>query len=493
MEHDRNSPASGADASDELVSPGLCVAVLAAELAWEDGGPVRVRAEADEQAPSWTTPLSEHLGAGPGAVVGVTAKEPMLAAAVAVKLAVGVADGGRRVVIADGSLHAPAIAKPLEGDGDEGLVDSVLFGVSTAVTARRTLAPGVSVMTSGSVPVLAEDVFRADAFETTVRGFAQDVTVFLALPAVFLAGAGRVLSHLVVAGTTADEMRSVAEQARSAGTEARRTVGVLVSRPRPLRPAGVAPQAELPRRETIATEPVSESAVEEQPAPTPQPPVPPADDAGAATPAAPVWQPRRSPMRTAAGPAAGAETRQRRRSSATVPATVAVLVLGAVAVAWWLGTSRSPQPPARTAGPTGAGERPAAEVPVEVAGGTGLDAEPAPVGGQGTEGQPPAPAPRETAAAVPAAPPTAAGPGGPYVIFVSSHRSQSAAEADAGALAARGIPSAVVRAEVGDRGAWYRVRVAGGYPTLAAARDGLESVRRLAYEGAWIERAPESD
>jgi hypothetical protein len=73
---------------------------------------------------------------------------------------------------------------------------------------------------------------------------------------------------------------------------------------------------------------------------------------------------------------------------------------------------------------------------------------------------------------------------------VSSHRTEEAALADAQALAGRGVAAEAVRAEVGGTGTWFRVRVSGGYPTLAAARDALESLKALEYGGAWIERAP---
>jgi len=73
---------------------------------------------------------------------------------------------------------------------------------------------------------------------------------------------------------------------------------------------------------------------------------------------------------------------------------------------------------------------------------------------------------------------------------VSSHKTEAAALADAEGLGGKGVRAETVRAEVGDSGTWYRVRVSGGYPTLAAAREALEAVKALEYEGAWIERTP---
>jgi hypothetical protein len=84
-----------------------------------------------------------------------------------------------------------------------------------------------------------------------------------------------------------------------------------------------------------------------------------------------------------------------------------------------------------------------------------------------------------------------AGPGGPYTVFLSSHRIESAAEEDAQAALFLGVESEVIPAEVGDTGRWYRVAVRGGYPTLREARGVLDVVRTLGYDGAWIERSQE--
>jgi hypothetical protein len=80
------------------------------------------------------------------------------------------------------------------------------------------------------------------------------------------------------------------------------------------------------------------------------------------------------------------------------------------------------------------------------------------------------------------------GPGGPYALFVTSHHVESEAEVEAGILAREGIEVSIVPTEVGTTGVWYRVAVAGGYPTLTAARAALAEVQRLGHEGAWIER-----
>jgi hypothetical protein len=79
------------------------------------------------------------------------------------------------------------------------------------------------------------------------------------------------------------------------------------------------------------------------------------------------------------------------------------------------------------------------------------------------------------------------GPGGPYVIFVSSHRLRGAAENQVASLASRGVAAAVSPADIEGRGTWFRVAVEGGYPRIAEAREALAVVHALGHEGAWIE------
>jgi hypothetical protein len=85
------------------------------------------------------------------------------------------------------------------------------------------------------------------------------------------------------------------------------------------------------------------------------------------------------------------------------------------------------------------------------------------------------------------------GPGGRYRIMVSSHRHEGAAVFEARQLIERGVGAEVVATKVKDRGIWFRVVVSGGYPMLSAAREDLDTVRNLGYEGAWIERAADNE
>ena len=79
-----------------------------------------------------------------------------------------------------------------------------------------------------------------------------------------------------------------------------------------------------------------------------------------------------------------------------------------------------------------------------------------------------------------------------YIVMISSHYREIAATLESAELENRGVTSEVVPADLGDRGVWYRVVVAGGYPSLSDARSVLDTIKSFGYEGAWIERAPDN-
>jgi len=186
-------------------------------------------------------------------------------------------------------------------------------------------------------------------------------------------------------------------------------------------------------------------------------------------------QPRRSRVRTAYRIPAPAAERRPRRVRPVALSVLAIAIVAAVA-AWQVGALDSLLGTAKRPRAAGEASHPAAAQPPRPA----AVAVPEPVG-EVTEAAPETPAPTQVS-----------GPGGRYVIYVSSHRTETAAIADAAALGELDVAGAVTRAEVGGSGTWYRVRVAGGYPTLQAAQQALEVVKGLSYVGAWIERTPES-
>ena len=73
--------------------------------------------------------------------------------------------------------------------------------------------------------------------------------------------------------------------------------------------------------------------------------------------------------------------------------------------------------------------------------------------------------------------------------MVSSHRREGDARIEAAQVSRQGVETEVVATDVADRGVWYRVVVAGGYPSHSTALEVLDTIKSLGYEGAWIERA----
>ena len=86
-----------------------------------------------------------------------------------------------------------------------------------------------------------------------------------------------------------------------------------------------------------------------------------------------------------------------------------------------------------------------------------------------------------------------AGHGGTYTVYLSSHRILTAAEFERDQASERGISAVIVDTDLPESGLWHRVSVEGGFSTLAEARNALDIVKELGYEGAWIGRIGRED
>ncbi|MBD3367927.1 MAG: hypothetical protein GF405_07130 [Candidatus Eisenbacteria bacterium] len=572
---------------EKLVERGPFDSAAELELTTYPDPPILVRPLVADPDAEWVAPLRGAIPPGDGQRIGVTAPDPALAAKLAADAAVWFADRGRRAVVIDGCVIAPVLAKPLPEDGDEGLVDAALFGVSTSLAARRTLASGVTVMTAGSYPVSVEAVLGGDDLERVLGSFANDVLVLVVLPVEHVPMAAHALTGIVVAGESPEEVGETADRAGLpvAGTLA--ATAVVVSTPRAEQTGGL--------QETAAFEPEEPADEErdlEREEPEPEPSVvgetdresegePPEDDrepSGEDEPGLSVWsagrseEARPSAERTAepdeesaASTGAGTGSREevdgrselrlsssrpqprppRRRSRIGIVLPIIVL---AAAVGWWLFTGgplsdSGDAPPARPAGertaaltderedasarsgsmeeqsaatpdtpsgeserrtPAGGPDERAVEQDVttddEPSGHAGApdraddDARPAPGtassrgeavdGTAGRAGEVEAwitPDDEESDE------PPLVGPGGRYVVYLSSHRRESSAELGVRRAAERGLETEIIAADLGEEGVWHRLRLPGGYPTLDDARVALDRLNELGYEGAWIE------
>ncbi len=484
--------------------------------------PLSVRARITDEEDDWVRPIEGALEATAGARIGVAAADPVLAAAVAVELAVRLGDSGRRAVLIDGSVEAPSLAKALPNDGDEGLVDIVMFGVSPMKGVRRTLAPGVSLVTAGSYPLSASDVFEAEEISRLLATLAEEAAVVLVLPRHRLRSAARLLTSVIAVAESADGIRSLAAEAGGCGV-----IGILAGAAET--PVLVAeaveppePQAVEPRqRREIERPGASRPEVTEEPAVASVLGVRPAGQEAAEerpeeTTPPPPWS-----AGTDAGPVVrGARLVRRPRHRSLRPAAVWLTVVAAAVVAAWFGISAlrgSPDRRALESGrptPARVAEQPNGE-PSGRPGGDGEAPGAATAGERGTrvadrgasevvvgevvedhgaasdERKPTGGLRDQDAGEEPPAGPIA-GPGGPYTVFVSSHRIASAGRIEVEELGRVGVSAAIVPTEVGETGVWHRVVVSGGYATLTAARTALARIHRLGYEGAWIERSQES-
>lgn len=445
--------------------------------------PVLVRPVIDEIVEDWVAELAEVVGASPGRRIGFAGPDLHVAARLASDLAAWTADRGTPVVLVDGSIEEPVISKPMREDGDEGLVDALSFGVSLESVRRRTLAGGVSVVTAGSYPLDAESALRSRAFRAVLEELSADgsaVMVVLPLPGArdLLAG----LDSIAIVAEDAGEISAAAEGL--SGESGADVTGVLVGGA-----PDEAPVAERRRR-----------LPEETPF------------AAATGPAARPVEPTSHDVEPERVSEAPSTRRGRRRSRWTVAVPIVVLLVAATA---WLASrpqdarrppSSGPRMTSTTsdrrieeAPPALRGERPdadegrATEASAGAAEGSSVqdDREDTRTVGPREEAGPSAEAAREQRSNggeedVPVALPAGA-PAGPYRLYLSSHRLRSAAERETAAVRARGIDVTLARAELEERGTWFRVELADGYSNLAVARRALDMLHKLGYEGAWVE------
>jgi hypothetical protein len=207
---------------ERLRESGVVAGGVALERTGRVGEPVLVRPVIGDALAGWMPDLERLLDVVKG-VVGISGTDMSEAAGLAADAAAWLGDRGRTVVLVDATVESPVLGKALDEDRDEGLVDAVLFGVSRAAIVRRTLAPGVSVVTAGSHPLSVDNVFESDAFSKMLRTLAEDALVLVLVPPVHVTKTLGALDAVVcVAGTGAD----IVSLASCTGDV--RTTGVLV-------------------------------------------------------------------------------------------------------------------------------------------------------------------------------------------------------------------------------------------------------------------------
>jgi len=470
---------------------GAFVQVLHLERLEDTEPPVLVRPVVGDEMDAWMPAVHEAVQVVQG-VVAFSGADMAGVAHIAADAAAWFGDRGKAVVLVDASVGRPVIGKPLPEDGDEGLVDAVLFGVSFSAVVRRTLSAGVRVVTAGSHPLSVASVFQDPRFAAFLRELAEEALVLLVLPAVQLRDVVDTLDAAVCIAGEATEADSLASSV--AGL---RLLGILVGELAPevvdeivaAEPDGVT-ETELSSQEGRNEPPVH--AQEEAPEPVVAEPV--TSESVTPEPVGERVKEVTAPVPQVTG-VAMAPSRRSRRVPGVVP-VVALLICALVL--WWFADGQdrfSSRPDAVVATRQVSeedGELPPAQVDALPGGADQTDAEEddedvAEVHGEAES----EPSGTEATGAAPDG--VVSGPGGSYLIMVSSHYREVAASLESAELVRRGVLTEVVETELGDRGTWYRVVVSGGYPTLAGARSVLDIIKSFGYEGAWIERAPRSD
>jgi len=494
---------------ERLRESGAVVGGVVLERSGQIRDAVLVRPVIGDALAGWMPDLERLLDVVKG-VVGISGMDMSETAGLAADAAAWLGDRGRTVILVDAAVESPVLGKALVEDRDEGLVDAVLFGVSREAIVRRTLAPGVSVVTTGSHPLSIDSVFDADAFSKLLTRLAADALVLVLVPPVHVTKILRTLDAVVcVAGSE----RDLASLASSTGVA--RTIGVVVrerSETAEVEEPGAVDELAplvLPTREDSDLSAETEAPVQEPAAERPglgrHETEAESRDTGVA---------EHTPV------VVGVSERRRRRAPNRLAATVALLVIVAIATLLWWFSDGERRFTSRLDDVGRTGQVRVAESPdlesvedrdAELAEGRDRD----PTGGQNSEAvehpdseaveDSPGP-PDETGQLLTTdesdlravressdGSTVIAGPGGRYRIMVSSHRHEGAALFEAGQLLERGVSAEVVATEVTDKGMWFRVVVSGGYPMLSAAREVLDTVKTLGYQGAWIERAADNE
>ncbi|MFN0150596.1 MAG: tyrosine-protein kinase family protein, partial [bacterium] len=103
---------------------------------------------------------SDGAGAGTGVAIAQIART--------------LARAGRDVLVIDASVARPLMSKPFGYQPDEGLVDMVLFGTSPGAAVRKTASDKIRVLTVGSPPLQAAEIWSAKELGDVLTAFRSE-------------------------------------------------------------------------------------------------------------------------------------------------------------------------------------------------------------------------------------------------------------------------------------------------------------------------------
>ncbi len=462
------------------------------------------------------------------------AASPRAGALAVQEIAFALSAAEQEILVVDLDLDHPTFPKPFQYQPDEGIVDMALYGASPGASLRKTPHDRVRVVTVGSPPIAASEVYASEELEEIVAGFRSEWDAVLLHVPLLVEGSAvcpalRLADVVILVAGAQIPTRNIAAEI-AAFSPGPRVLGFFRVRSTPVPTPAAAERPTLaeaahPGGIRLVPEEGGEARAAGAPAPAPTPPAaaptpppsPPRAPAGPLappavakppSPGAPAAPQVPAPVHaavTARAPAAPRVPAKRRRA-AWILAVVLVAAGVAIAIGWGIARfgDRPAQPPRvaaardarKEAGPPPA-SRPATAVPTKPAPADSVRlAKPAPA--DTVRLASPWSATTDSAAAAgsaPAAPlpgepgsdsllptrspvPQVVHPVGPaYGIQVSSNPSRARAAVDSAAWARKGQIVTIVAKDIPEKGGvWYRV-VLGRYSGRDEARAVAERLR----------------
>jgi hypothetical protein len=199
------------------------------------------------------------------------------------------AEAGREVLLIDADVSRPLLAKPFQYQPDEGLVDMVLFGTSAGAAIRRTATDKIRVLTVGSPPVDAVEIWESKELAEILVAFRSEWNAVV-VHAPFYQGSDRVCDIVRHADALVLAMPASGVDAERIATHA----AALGATPRVLGMIRAGRESEVAQAPAAAPAPPQAPVASKPPTPTATPTSTPA-------PVPPASQPPASPA-TASGP-----------------------------------------------------------------------------------------------------------------------------------------------------------------------------------------------
>jgi hypothetical protein len=235
-------------------------------------------------APAWRVVSGVWGTRGVRVIAVAHAASPRAGALALEEIAFALAAVEQEILVVDLDLDRPTFPKPFQYQPDEGIVDMALYGTSAGAALRKTPNDRVRVVTVGSPPIAASEVYASKELEEIMAGFRSEWDAVLLHVPLLVEGravcpALRLADVVLLVSEAPIPTRSVAAEI-AAFSPGPRVLGLLRTRSTAADPAGAggavpaAAPAAGPSTPAAAPAP-SAAAPRVPPGPPPRPPVPP--------------------------------------------------------------------------------------------------------------------------------------------------------------------------------------------------------------------------